>query len=130
MNFRMLPLFVALLATSMTAEVQAAAKQFLWVTNAYGNDVHVVDVSTHRVIKRVEVGPNPHGIAAPDAAHVLYEADRKTYGGVWEFDAGVDHSGHSCRVRIDNREYQRGLLRLTDLLNSASRVGYAAWIRI
>ena len=65
-----------------------------------------------------------------DAAHVLYEADRKTYGGVWEFDAGVDHSGRSCRVRIDNREYQRGLLRLTDLLNSASRVGYAAWIRI
>ena len=74
MSYRMLPLFAALLATSMTAEVQAAAKQFLWVTNAYGNDVHVVDVSTHRVIKRVEVGPNPHGIAAPDDAHVIYIA--------------------------------------------------------
>lgn len=65
-----------------------------------------------------------------DASHVLYDADRKTYGGVWEFDVGVDDVGRCCRVRIDNREYQRGLLRLTDLFHSASRVGHAVWIRI
>ena len=64
------------------------------------------------------------------AARVLYQADRKTYGGTWEFVAGVDAGGQECRVRIDNREYQRGLLLLTDLLNSASRVGHAVWLRI
>ena len=64
------------------------------------------------------------------AARVLYQADRKTYGGTWEFAAGVDAGGRECRVRIDNREYQRGLLLLTDLLNSASRVGHAVWLRI
>jgi len=67
-----------------------------------------------------------------EAADVFYEADRKTYGAGadWEFEVGVDTAGRACRVRIDNREYQRGLLRLTDLLNAASRIGYAAWIRI
>ncbi len=74
MNCRTLLLVAVLFVSSMTAEVLAAAKQFLWVTNAYGNDVHIVDVTTHRVIKRVEVGPNPHGIAAPDDAHVIYIA--------------------------------------------------------
>jgi len=74
MTCRILPLVAALLFSSMTADVHAAAKQFLWVTNAYGNDVHVIDVATHQVIKRVEVGPNPHGIAAPDDARVIYIA--------------------------------------------------------
>lgn len=68
--------------------------------------------------------------ALGDAARLLYEADRKTYGGVWEFEVGFDAAGRGCRVRIDNREYQRGLLLLTDLLNSASRVGHAVWLRI
>ena len=64
------------------------------------------------------------------AAEILYEADRNTYGGEWEFEVGIDASGAACRVRIDNREYQKGLLRLTDLLNSASRIGHGVWLRI
>ena len=64
------------------------------------------------------------------AAVILYEADRNTYGGEWEFEVGLDTSGTLYRVRIDNREYQSGLLRLTDLLNAASRIGYAVWLRI
>lgn len=64
------------------------------------------------------------------AAVILYEADRNTYGGEWEFEVGLDASGTLYRVRIDNREYQSGLLRLTDLLNAASRIGYAVWLRI
>lgn len=46
--------------------------QYLWQTNASGNDVHVVNVSTRTVVKRLVVGPNPHGIAAPDDARVVY----------------------------------------------------------
>jgi len=68
--------------------------------------------------------------ALSEAARLLYRADRKTYGGTWEFEVGVDAAGRECRVRVDNREYQRGLLLLTDLLNSASRVGHAVWLRI
>jgi hypothetical protein len=64
------------------------------------------------------------------AAEILYEGDRKTYGGTWEFEVGFDTSGTLYRIRIDNREYQSGLLRLTDLLNAASRIGYAVWLRI
>jgi hypothetical protein len=64
------------------------------------------------------------------AAGILYEADRNTYGGTWEFEVGFDTSGSLYRIRIDNREYQSGLLRLTDLLNAASRIGYAVWLRI
>jgi hypothetical protein len=64
------------------------------------------------------------------AAGILYEADRNTYGGTWEFEVGFDTSGTLYRIRIDNREYQSGLLRLTDLLNAASRIGYAVWLRI
>lgn len=64
------------------------------------------------------------------AAEILYEADRNTYGGEWEFDVGFDADGTLHRIRIHNREYQSGLLRLTDLFNAASRIGYAAWLRI
>jgi YVTN family beta-propeller protein len=39
-------------------------KQKLYVTNSAGNDIHVVDVATGQVTKRVEVGPEPHGICA------------------------------------------------------------------
>lgn len=44
----------------------------LWVTNAYGDDVHVVDVAKLKVVKRIVVGPQPHGIAAPKDASVVF----------------------------------------------------------
>jgi len=65
------------------------------------------------------------------AAEVFYDADRNTYGRIWEFlvytaaaDPPIEY-----RVRVDNREYQRSLLRLTDLLTMASRVGHAVRLR-
>lgn len=47
-------------AVSKAAETQ----QQLWITNAYGDDVHVYDVATHELVRRIVVGPNPHGISA------------------------------------------------------------------
>ena len=38
------------------------APQKLYVTNSAGNDLHVVDTATNKVIRRVEVGPQPHGL--------------------------------------------------------------------
>ena len=62
---------VVLLATSTT---RAVAKQYLWQTNSYGDDVHIIDTDTNKVVKRLVVGPQPHGIAAPDDASVVYIA--------------------------------------------------------
>jgi hypothetical protein len=63
------------------------------------------------------------------AADILTEADRKTYGAVWEFVVGRQ-DGAEYRVRVDNREYQRALARLRDLIVAASRQGFAVWLRI
>jgi hypothetical protein len=66
------------------------------------------------------------------ARRVLYEADRKTYGGRWEFvvarEAGP--APVEYRVAVVNREYQKTLVRLVDVLNRASRFGEAAWIEL
>lgn len=48
------------------------AQTQLWQTNASGNDIHVFDVDTQQLIKHLIVGPEPHGIAAPDNADVVY----------------------------------------------------------
>jgi YVTN family beta-propeller protein len=32
----------------------------LYVANSAGNDIHVIDTDTNRVIRRVDVGPEPH----------------------------------------------------------------------
>ncbi len=36
----------------------------LYVANSAGNDIHVIDTATNKVIKRIEVGPEPHGLVA------------------------------------------------------------------
>ena len=63
------PLAIVVACTLTTAPV--AAEQFLWQTNSQGDDIHVVEVQTHQVVKRLEVGPQPHGIAAADDASVV-----------------------------------------------------------
>lgn len=55
-----------IIALSIASSMAGAAETHrqLWITNAYGNDVHIYDVATHELIRRIEVGPNPHGISA------------------------------------------------------------------
>lgn len=36
----------------------------LWITNSYGDDVHVYEVGTWKPLKHFQVGPQPHGISA------------------------------------------------------------------
>ncbi len=64
-----------------------------------------------------------------EAADILTEADRKTYGATWEFVVARDAEAE-YRVRIENREYQRALARLRDLIVAAGRHGQAVWLRI
>jgi YVTN family beta-propeller protein len=50
----------------------AKVRQKLYVTNSAGDDVTVIDVATNKPIGSIEVGPHPHGIAAPAAQDVIY----------------------------------------------------------
>lgn len=71
----------AVLMSLSSARVEA--KDYLWQTNAYGNDVHIIDTETNKVVKHLEVGPQPHGIASPDDNSVVFiaiEAMKKPQG--------------------------------------------------
>ena len=65
----------SLVFLSVTA--QAADKQRqLWITNAYGNDVHIYEVDSWKLIRQFKVGSNPHGISATAdgrTAHIAIE---------------------------------------------------------
>jgi YVTN family beta-propeller protein len=50
----------------------AKVRQKLYVTNSAGEDVTVIDVATNKPIGKIEVGPHPHGIAAPASQDVVY----------------------------------------------------------
>jgi len=65
----------------------------LYVANSAGNDVHVVDTATNRVIKRVEVGPEPHGMTATGAGDRIFITIENTKGETGEllwFDPATD----------------------------------------
>lgn len=50
----------------------------LWQTNAGGNDVHIYNIQNHQLIKRLQVGPQPHGIAyAAKTKQVLITLEKK-----------------------------------------------------
>jgi YVTN family beta-propeller protein len=66
-------------AVAAAAEPAAHTPQKLYVTNSSGNDLTVIDTATLKRIGRIEVGPNPHGIAVPaaqDAILVTIEGSR------------------------------------------------------
>src|SRR5437588_358024 len=65
-----LPLFL-LAACGGAVLGQGKAVQKLYVTNSAGHDVTVIDVAGNKVLGRNEVGPNPHGIATPEAQDVI-----------------------------------------------------------
>lgn len=70
--------------------------------------------------------------AAEDAAAIFYDADRRTYGGRFEF---VVHRQEvpeplEYRIVIDNRDYQRTLSRLQFLAMTAGRHGWAIHLRL
>lgn len=62
----------------------AAPAPKLYVANSAGNDIHVIDTSTNRVIQRVEVGPQPHGLAATAAGDRMFITIENTGGDAGE----------------------------------------------
>jgi len=57
-------LAIGLLWLSLSPSSAGLAREFLWQTNAGGDDIHVIDVQTGEKIKSIVVGPEPHGLAA------------------------------------------------------------------
>lgn len=79
----------------------------LYVANSAGNDLHVIDVATNKVIKRVEVGPQPHGLAATAAGDQLFITIENTHGDEGEllwFDPVTDKV--TRRIKIGPRPNQ------------------------
>jgi hypothetical protein len=67
----LLRILVASLA--IVASVRSAsAGPFLWQTSSEGDDIHVFDLQSRQLVRRLVVGPEPHGIAAPADARVVY----------------------------------------------------------
>lgn len=62
-------LFAVLLAIYATS---TCAVPVLWQTNASGNDIHIYNLDDFSLVHRLEVGPNPHGIAVPKDSSVVY----------------------------------------------------------
>ncbi|HVA47176.1 MAG TPA: hypothetical protein VNH11_12480 [Pirellulales bacterium] len=84
-------LSVAVVLAAAGAAPQSPPK--LYVANSAGNDLHIVDTVTNRVIKRVEVGPQPHGLAATAKGDQLFVTIENTAGDVGEllwFDPSTD----------------------------------------
>ncbi|MFP6627569.1 MAG: hypothetical protein VCC67_00875 [Myxococcota bacterium] len=70
--------------------------------------------------------------AAETAAHIFYEADRKTYGASYDFLALAQEIPEAIhyRIAIDNREYQQTLSQLQFLSTTAARHGRGLRIRL
>ncbi len=75
------------------ATAAAADKQRqLWVTNSSGNDVHVFNCENLELVRRIEVGPNPHGISATAdgrTVHIALEHFGKDQGELLWLDAAT-----------------------------------------
>ena len=62
-----------LMLLTMAATAHAAPPLCkLYVASSAGNDIYVIDTADNRVIRRVEVGPEPHGLVATAAGDRLF----------------------------------------------------------
>jgi YVTN family beta-propeller protein len=101
----MLALAAALLACAAPAAPATAQK--LYVANSAGNDLHVIDAATNKVVKRVEVGPQPHGLVATKDGRQLFltiENDAGAEGELVWFDPVTD--AVTKRMRVGPRPNQ------------------------
>jgi YVTN family beta-propeller protein len=58
----------------------AAPETKLYVANSAGNDLHVIDPATNKVVKQIEVGPQPHGLAVARDGSTLFITIENTAG--------------------------------------------------
>jgi DNA-binding beta-propeller fold protein YncE len=87
-----LGLVVLSVAANARSSSAAEKQRQIWVTNAFGNDVHIFDAATLELVRRIDVGPNPHGISATAdgrTVHIALEHFRKPEGELLWLDAAT-----------------------------------------
>lgn len=87
--------FIALVFVFLAAARGSAGEELsqkVYVANSAGNDIHVIDPETNRVVKRIEVGPQPHGLAtaAGDRLFITIENTKGNQGELVWFDTRTD----------------------------------------
>lgn len=79
MHLTALSLTLILTALAAAPEPRQPACK-LYVANSAGHDIHVIDTATNRVIQRIEVGPEPHGLAATAGGDRIFITVENTKG--------------------------------------------------
>ena len=75
--------------------------EFLWQTNSEDTRIHVFRLRDFALVRELDVGPQPHGIAAPDDGRVVYvslEANGKPSGELLWIDPWRLEVEHRVRV--------------------------------
>ncbi|MCG6867010.1 MAG: YncE family protein [Thiogranum sp.] len=82
------------LAAVLASSTAAQATPYLWQLNAWGNDIHIFNLDDFRLVRRLDVGRNPHGIAVPKDQRMIYvslERYRQPHGELlWINPASLD----------------------------------------
>ncbi|MFP3943519.1 MAG: YncE family protein [Alphaproteobacteria bacterium] len=74
---RLQPRLIIGLVSVLLAAPAAEAKDLLWQTNSGGDDIHIYDIETGKLVRRLVVGDHPHGIdTAPGSATVFISLER------------------------------------------------------
>src|SRR5271156_1039596 len=71
---------IAVIAMALAFPEIVGATTKLYVANSAGNDIHVIDPATNKVIKRIEVGPQPHGLVATSNGLKMFLTIENTEG--------------------------------------------------
>lgn len=85
----------------LAAPTFAEKQQQLWITNAYGDDVHIYEVGTWKPIKTFKVGLNPHGISATadgKTVHIAIENFRAKNGELIWIDTATCEITHRLEI--------------------------------
>src|SRR4051812_6285279 len=94
-------LLLACAAPPAPVRGESAVPAKLYVANSAGNDLHVIDTATNKVVNRVEVGPQPHGLVATRDGRQLFLTIENSDGEegelVW-FDTATDRVTRRMKV--------------------------------
>jgi YVTN family beta-propeller protein len=74
----------AVLAAALMPAAPPTAATKLYVANSAGTDIHVIDPATNRVIRRIDVGPEPHGLCATATGDRVFVTIENTKGDAGE----------------------------------------------
>jgi YVTN family beta-propeller protein len=95
------PVLLLACAAPLDPPQKPTVAQKLYVANSAGNDLHIIDTATNKIIKRVEVGPEPHGLVATRDGRQLFLTIENTEGEegelVW-FDPVADRVTKRMKV--------------------------------